>query len=694
MKLNRAFDCYDEQVLLDYLVGELDSGAARDVEQHLKLCTDCALRADQLSEDFADVGRAIEIELPLPPLRLAAARARLQQRQEAYETNRTGTPVPVPLGGTYARIVLAAAIVTLLVGAAAMLLPPRGEPALTAGQVLARARESKPNYEMRPSMVRYQVEFAQIEPEPVVQSNQLLIWSDPSTGGYTSRLEDWDGSLRHAVWRSASGKPALSYDAGTGGALTRIDQVGGGRQPNLLASMGNGMDCDALARGFMRWLEGRSWQPVDLSADFGFLASDGTALQLERTGDVLLVVAHRQVGESRAEVTLALSAESYQPYFLQIHFMGPQGASTVKLVPNEVRFIAAAHLDASVFEARLPSDRPERARSVPPPRPQSVPASDSPDPRTMEARLRYALHEAAACLGEPVQVVLGSRDRFAVRGIVGTSETKARILAELARSDVPASVSVDILTRAEAIANVAESRSQSQSTSVQPGIRPPTEVRGAAGSVPIAADLITYFQRNGLSNSPSSIREQLGAFTRGAVDRADGLLQGAWALRRLAEQYGERTTADFSPEAVALVREMADDHISAFAADVHESADWMLPVFAAVAKSRGVEAGAFGPDWHPAAQARPSWPDSFLALFESASSIHEDTLALVTVRLDISNVPAGAISWDRSINVEQTLVRLLQAFRTLRSEIARTPDAFAAISEPASAMPLGRGLQR
>ena len=690
MKLNLTHDCPDEQVILDYLVGELGSGAARQVERHLKVCTDCALSADQLSEDFADVERAIEIELPLPPLRLAGARARLQQRLEAYETKREEGPSLIPLGAPWAKMALAAAVLVLLVGAAAKLLSPGDEPALTITEVLARAQKSVPTYELRPSMVRYQVEFAQLEPESVVRNHQLVIWTDPNTGGYASRLEYPDGSLRHAIWRRSSSRPALAYDAASDGVFTRIDQSDEGHQPTLLASMGNGIDCDVLANGFMRWLEGRSWQPVQVSNDFALLASDKTSLRLERAGDVLLVVAYKQVGELRAEVTLTLSAESYEPYSLRIHFSGPQGQATVKLVQNEVRFMTAAHLDTSVFEASLRPTSAVRAEPAPAPRLQSEPVAGRTDPSAVEARLRYALHEAGACLGEPVQVLLDSNGKLAVGGIVGTRETKARILMELERSDVPDSVLVDILTRAEAIANAAESLSRSQGLSAQPGIQPvgPTLRGGAVRSVPLTADLTAYFRKNDLSDSQTSIGEELGAFTEGAVDRADSLLQSAWALRRLAEHYGESANKDLSPEAAALVREMANDHLSAFAAAARKSEEWILPVLDAVAASRGVELEASGTVSQTAAAAM-SWSDAFLSLFESANSIHKDTLTLVTVRLNLSDVSEGVTARDRSVDVDQTLRRLLEASRALGAEADRTTQVFAAVSDGVSAASLG-----
>ena len=697
MNLFMAHDCPGEQALLDYLVGELDRESARDVERHLKTCTDCALKADQLSEDLGDVERAIEVELPLSPLRLAAARRRLQDRQEAYETSRAARAGSVHLGGTRARLALAAAVAVLLVGVASTLLRLRDEPALTADQVLGRAQESIPTYGLQPSMARYEVEFSQLKPVRAARKHQLVIWTDPSSGGYSSRLEDPDGALRHAVWRTASNSPALAYDQAVGEALVRINRPGQDPQPTLLASMGNGIDCDILATGFARWLEGRHWQPLRVSRDFALLVSNGATLRLERSAGVLLVVAHKQEGDLRAEITLTLGAESFEPHSIQIHFQSPNGESTFKLVQNEVRFIAASHLDASVFEARIPPPTGLRSRSAPATRPQPGKASTSLDRRTLEAKLRHALHEAGACLGEPVEVVRAANGPLAVRGIVGTREMKAAILMALDRSNLPDAVPVDIQTQAESIGS-AERGIEFAGPSVRPAINADSPIARSkpVSGLPLRSDLTAYFRAADPPRSADLVGKDLSAFAEGAVDRADDVLRRAWALRRLAERYGPSTAESISPEAAALVREMCRDHLHGIANAARRSADWTLPALAAIEISKGVDEGA-PQQISPSLAPTRSWSESFLSLFDAANSIHSDTLALLTVRLDVTEGPASEQGRARSLDigdVDQTLRRLLARLRAFGPEVTRTANAFATSSDPVPAVPLGREAER
>ena len=689
-------DCPGEQELLDYLVGELGPESARDVERHLKVCTDCALRADELSEDFADVERAIEVELPLPPLRLAAARARLRERQEAYEASRAARADRGPVGRTWARFVLAAAAVVLLAGAGGSLYLLRDQPVPTAEQVLARAQESIPTYGIRPSMARYQVEITELEPELVSRRHQLVIWTEPGAGGYASRLEDPDGSLRHAVWRRASNGPAFAYDQASGETLIRVDQSGQADQRTLLASMANGIGCDALASGFVRWLEARRWHPLRMSRDFALLVSGDATVRLERSGDALLVVANKQEGDVHAEVTLALSAESYEPDWLQMHFRSPQGESTFKLVQNEVRFIAASHLDTSVFEARVPSSGAAGALSSSPPEARAEPGSAGPDSRTVEARLWYALHEAGACLGEPVEVVHGLNGSLAVRGIVGSSAVKEAVLRELERAGAPDIVSIDIRTRAEALeAAVGRVGLEGPSRRLDTELATSSSQRGSVRTIPVTADLAAYFRADDPLKSADSVGKELSAFAAGAVERADDLLRWGWALRRLAERYEPGAVETISPEVAALLHEMYADHLDGIADSARKSADWTLPALVAIANSRGIEVGTPAQASRSPAAAS-SLADSIHSLFEAARSIHRDTLALLTVRLEVAEVPPGLAGRGRHPDggdVERTLRRLLATSRAFGTRAARAAHAFAADSDPVPAGPLAREAQ-
>ena len=682
MNSNFPSGCPEEQKLLDYLAGELGPGAAREVERHLEACTDCALRADELSRDFADVERAMEVELPLPPLRQAAALARLRGHMEEYEATRGARAYPIPVGGTLARIAFVAAGAILLIGGATAVYFGWDEPALTAEQVLDRAQESISASSTRPSMTTYEVEIAQLEPVSVTRKHQLVIWTDPSSGGYTSQLRDPDGLLRHAVWRRGSDVPAFAYDRVAGDALTRVDRTVPERPPTLLASMGNDIDCDLLASGFARWLEARRWHPLRVSLDFALLVSDDATVRLERSGGVVLVVAQKQHGGLRAEVTLALDSESYEPHWLQIHFSSPQGESTFKLVQNEVRLIAAAHLDSSVFEARVPYRGALRDRSSPVPQPRSEPAPDGPNPQVVEVRLRHALHAAGACLGEPVEVVRGADGMPALRGIVGTMDTKKAILAALERSDVLDSVPVDIRTREEAVRDHGHRPDFDETPFVRPNLQASrssarsTSIRGLV----LAADLTAHFRAAEPLKSADSLEQDLSAFAEEAVERAEDLMRRAWALRRLAERYGSGNGETVPPEAADLVRGMYRDHLHGLGTSAGANADWTLPVLHAIANARGVEERAPEPASGSAVPAS-SWPEAWLSLFEAASSIHRDTLALLTVRLDVTEAPASEAGRGDSADVEDiehTLRRLLGTSRGLRPQIARIADAFAA----------------
>ena len=682
MKLGLHRNCPTEGEILDYLGGELGAGAAAEIERHLTVCPDCALRAAELTEDLADFNKALEREYPLPPLRLAAARVQLQRQQEAYETGRAESPPQSRFGWGWTRLGLAAACVAVLVAGGGVLLWD-GEPALAGAEVLARARDFSQPHSVRPSMARYGVEFAQLAPEPEVRRQQLVVWADPRTGGYASRLEELDGTLRHAVWRPEDDGPAFAYDAETADELIRVRHAGTAGPVTLLAAMEAGFDCERLVRGFVRWLESRDWQPVRVARDFAVLASGEMALRLKRSGDLLLVSARRETDEMQAEFTLAVSAESFNPYSLRIRFAGPQGAARITLVQQEVRFVAAAHLDASVFEPSLP--RPRSTQTV------SSPSATVPDwaldAQTVEARLRYALHRADACWAEPVAVAVEPNGRFALRGIVGAADTKARLLAELARLELTELVSVEVATRAEALAS--DLRRDRADLTAAPAIASLPLAPGAlpAREVLLQSDLAVYFRKSLAVGAEGSVAEAIAQFTAETVDRVEDLLESGWALRRLAERYGPESTAGLPAEAHALVREMTREHVAAFLEASRRGAESMLPVLEGVAESRGL-AVATGPS---AAQLAPagSWADALLGLFGTAERIHEDALALVTVRLNVAPTEA-AQSRIRPAEVDRILRRLVAAIHRLEREAMAVANLDAVPSRLGSAAALGQ----
>ncbi len=694
MNSNLSYECPDDQHLLDYLAGELRPEAALDVARHLEICTDCALRADQLCGDIADIERAVEIELPLPPLRLAAARARLLKEQEAHESGRIAKAPGFYLGARRSKLALSFAVAILVAGVGVALHSLRDEPGLTATEALAWAHESMPAYSVQPTMTRFQVELTQLTPEILTRRYQLEIWTDPNSGAYASRLEDPDGSLRHAVWQSASSEPAFAFDRASGQRLNRIDTPGRRSHPSLLASMGDGIECEVLAAGFARWLERRQWHPLRVSRDFALLAASDATLRLERSGDAILVVARRQEEDLSAEVILTLDAESYEARSLVVQFWTPEGEAALKLVRNEVRFITASDFDTSVFEARIPVPNTSRVSSSPAKRSEPNPqASASRDLWTVEASVRHALHEAGACLGEPVEVERIEDRALAVRGVVGTNEMKAAILAALQRAETPDWVVLDIRTRAGAIAADAlgiEVEWPATRTSVETA--GPRD--GAALGLPLAADLTAYFRADDPQRSSDLVGKGLTDFAYEAVERSDDLLQRAWALKKLAERYGAAREEVIPPKVQPLVEAMVRDHLVGIATAGRARADLVLPVLNAIAASRGVDAGIQGEISHRQVLA-DAWPDLALSLFETTSSIHKNTLALLTVRLPVIDGSAnGAGPADsEDVDIDRTLARLLAATRSFEAEVTRTERAFAGRASLPTAAPSERGEQ-
>ena len=122
----------------------------------------------------------------------------------------------------------------------------------------------------------------------------------------------------------------------------------------------------------------------------------------------------------------------------------------------------------------------------------------------------------------------------------------------------------------------------------------------------------------------------------------------------------------------------------------------MLPALGVIAASRGVDA-ANERDEDLGTTAAGHGPDSLLSLFERASSIHRDTLSLLTVRLTVSDAYAsgsGPTEAGDADDVDLMLGRLLAASRSFEAEVAGTASAFAEGARQAPAAPNGQEAAR
>jgi hypothetical protein len=525
---------------------------------------------------------------------------------------------------------------------------------------------------------RFRVELTQVEPRQERRAGHLEAWSDPGGRRFASRWVGPGEAVQHAVWnRVEDAKVVRSvYDAAAGAKIVTAAGERDGKI-SLLGIARDGVTTDALAAGFIRWIETRTWQPLSLAGGVLQLAAeDGMQIELSRPSDTLGVLrlsAQRQAGERVATILLDLNERTYEPIQMRIRFEGEDGIAELALIGEETQVLAEGSLDPVVFEPRIPGpelsastglSRRERASPAPGEKPQPRLPTDR---ERLDASLKvfYAIHQAGLCAGRPVNITQ-QQTGIVVAGLLNSADEKAGILERLAALRLPEWVSIELRTLAEAASQAEGAPGSSVEPRTVGGASPGTAI--ADFRLPIQDELEKYFGEHEVpagaagsrASSSSESSGRMMAFANEAVTSAEAGLADAMVLRRLAENYGGAAEDLLSSESAALLREMLADHLTLTRTSTARARGLMLPVFEEIAASRGL---AVIPRLEKKRLA--SWPDTLMNVFGVASRIHGNALTLLAVNLDAKTSGAeGAPGTDRA------LVELLLALRSVEADIA------------------------
>ncbi len=225
----------------------------------------------------------------------------------------------------------------------------------------------------------------------------------------------------------------------------------------------------------------------------------------------------------------------------------------------------------------VPEPAPPPRLRMRPPRPAPVDLPSALARRSLASReldLHLALHRADACTGEPVEIAADEDGSLTVRGVVRDAARREELAAAIASLGVE-DVRIELRTIAEAAAGAPAGEFVEGET---------REFRAAA----------TPFER---LTAGTLARERVVAAAHAAVAEAEALLAQAWALRRLEERYPRERQAELDPRERALLRSMAEDHLTllrAALARLHDGAGEALRPFVA---SRETAPAAAAGDW-------------------------------------------------------------------------------------------------
>ena len=537
--------CSDES-LLAHLDGELPFYRRPGVDRHIEKCWQCRLRRAEMEQQIFEVTRAAGMDTFPGPERIARAREQFLNRADALAAQvfatrqaKTRTAQVRWLAWSAACLAVAALLPTWFV-----LQRPA---AVSAAETMRRVEAAETQAARAPVHQRFRVVVRQERPAAVTRENLLEVWSEPERGRFASRFSGSDGALRLAVWQPRQGV-RYQYDATRAAEVVVVTRETAQAQWDTLFR--EGLTLEEFELCLMTWLRNRPWQPVSVSSDFAvFTGNGGATLTVEQVGTgALRLHARKTVGAATVEFTMEVDRAAYRPRLQSIRY---ESAARVL----EVQFSAepAGPVTPAVFEPALPLPAPSIRVATPP-----VPPATrmEPDPDAVELQAYYALHQAQACLGEPIVVTRAAGGAITVTGVVVDSGRKDKVLAALA--GLP--VRLDLRSAAEEIHRMEPEGLGGQARGAPSQLEP---------KKPVAA-ILSHFGGD---------QHQAGRFIDQVASAGEDTMKEAQALRQLAGHFGGRG-GQATPESRELLDQMVRDHFSAIQAKVDAVRRLMAPLYA------------------------------------------------------------------------------------------------------------------
>lgn len=401
--------------------------------------------------------------------------------------------------------------------------------------------------------------------------------------------------------------------------------------PVYLADI-TGADLDQLQAGFLRWVSSGRWRLVSLTDELAHLAgADGSALRIRRAGGVLVMTATR----GPVEAVLELDQATRRPLALTLRRSQPGGVVLMRLVSERVETVNPALVPASAFG--IATRPPGIAKALEPPVPvlPSVASLDA-----AEIQVLYALHQARACLGDPLELVRNATG-IEIRGQAATSRRKQQLIESL--SSIPF------------LAAHIQSAEEAASGTRRPAQAAPVEIRVEKSAI---ADRLEQYL---LREFPGDASARAAELSDRAVAGAQSALTEAWALRRLAEWTAPEKEARLNEESRRLLGRMVRDHLAALRGELANEHALLAPVLLATG---GVAAAASSTAPLPS-----GWQDAALRLFDDVQAIEHLAVALFA--------RAGAGPRETGEQVQQLLEALSRVEGEVQALDGRLAIAFA-----------------
>jgi hypothetical protein len=306
---------------------------------------------------------------------------------------------------------------------------------------------------------------------------------------------------------------------------------------------------------------------------------------------------------------------------------------------------------------------------------RSSPTPSAAELLTSEIETFYALHRLKACLGEPVEVVPNGTGSIEVRGLTESRERKEEIGAAL--EGIPLlTTKIQTVEEATVSAPLSPEDGMDSKAALEPTPSQKfSEVAVQSKRLPIQDQLETYLaklkavsgRQEAAGREDTSTRERIAELSTRAVSFSDSLLAEAWALRRLAERYGEWRAQNLRPATRWLVEVMLRDHLNELSAQLNGYLSLTRPMLSQAGREDQAESIPNQQEESSSPKsAKSDWATSSLLVFSKV----EQAARLTNYLFAGANFPEEPTS-DTSSNLLTSLHGLDSDIENLEVEIAR-----------------------
>ncbi len=574
-----------EDELFCYVDGELKPPQNQRVKTHLEACWACRVKGEKIQANIASfvslLDRAVtqEEDLQFPPRQWRTFEAKVSKVMSEFGRPSVLSRWSASLREGFFAIYLPFRLVgglALILALAALLLRFHQTATVSASELLHHAVEAEGHQVQTPALpVVYQkLQVRRIANAPLREDIVTWeLWNDSSSGQFSHRAADGKGQqVSHIPLESLVAENRARGSRGP----ARDRQSGLADFSPLLLELGQIFRANRIDSK-------RPLSPTNYETWRKAVERKGE--RVEETdlpdGGKGLILSTNPAGpfapNSIIQADLVVRVKDWHPVAEILRVQGHDEVRDYELTETDFDLLALNSLSPGIFaEIAPPSTRAIPQIALPP----QVVAPTATELIAAEIMVRYELHRAKACLGEPIEILTTDLGGIEVRGLAETPERKEELIGAL--QNIPL-VTVKIQSLAEAQAAMTPAR-PSANSNPEPNASTPGDasvVTVRASKLPIQDELKRYFTQIGSDpTSPASgEREECdGPSSKDRSDFKSGNLIGRRGFgRRFCPAPAGRKISSGEDAVAGGLQQVASGSDDTRAHAVHPGCDASLP---------------------------------------------------------------------------------------------------------------------